>query len=156
MEIDSFSTKDFTLGYHGIDIFKNGILHKHIDFREIKFIEIKKGRSVKNWLVVTILGVAISILFLWLIINNTPKNVSASGIGRGILLIYISFYIMFFFGLILIIITNIKTVILRIILENKVKLNYPLNQLKKKNQLGSFINFLNSRIKLIISIPTVN
>lgn len=156
MEVDIFTTQDLSISYHGIDIIKNGLIHKHIDYREISFVEIKKGKIIKNWFVVTILGIAISLLFLWLIINNTPKNIPATGIGRGVLLIYISFYIFFFFGLTLIIISNIKSVVLRIILKNKVKLKYSLNQLKKKNQLSSLINFLKNRIKIINSIPTEN
>ncbi len=156
MQSDKFSTDYFFVSYHGIDIIKNGLTKKHIDFSEIKSIEVKKARSIKNWPIVSFLGTAISLFFLQLIIIKTPQfNLSEVAYVRSALLVYISLYILFLAGLFLIIISNVRTVVIKIIQNNKQTYLFPLTKLKKNQRLVPFINFLSSRVNTQISLPII-
>jgi hypothetical protein len=153
---DTFTTDYFSINPHGIDILRNGYKCKHLEYNEIKLIEIKKSRSIKKWYIASVLGIVISFFFLRLIIIKTPQfNLSEVVYVRSALLVYISLYILFFAGLFLIIISNIRTLVINIVLHNKQKYLYPLTTLKKNQQLIPFINFLSARVNTEVSLPKI-
>jgi hypothetical protein len=109
MDEDIFENNHFYLSYHGFDFKKNGIKKEHIDFSDIEFIEVKKGRSIKHWLFITFLGLIICGAFLHFIIQWTEQiNFSEITYQRGVILAYIGLYVLFFLGLSLIITALIK------------------------------------------------
>jgi len=69
---DTYTTDHFSINPRGIDIIRNGIKCNHIEYNEIKLIEIKKSRSIKRWYIASIIGIVISVFFLRLIIIKTP------------------------------------------------------------------------------------
>jgi len=153
MEIDNFTTDNFHLSYHGIDIIKNGTTHAHLDFSSIRHIELKKGRRLRYWLLSFILGIGIAIPFLWKIIQTTPQiKLSEIGFNRGILLVYFSFYAMFILGVAISITAITKNEVMKITLLNGDSKTLPLSQIIRKKQLSNLIDFLDERINLKLSL----
>jgi len=153
---DTFTTDYFSINPHGIDILRNGFKCNHLEYSEVRLIEIKKSRSIKRWYIASVLGIVISVFFLRLIIIKTPQfHLSEVSYVKSALMAYLSLYILFFAGLFLIIISNIKTSVINIILHNNQTYLYPLTTLKKNQQLIPLINFLSSRVVTKVSLPTI-
>jgi hypothetical protein len=60
-----FETSDFKIDEHGIDFKKNYQFSKHIDYREISLIKIKKGYNTKNWFTSFIIGLFVLIVSIY-------------------------------------------------------------------------------------------
>lgn len=149
MQKDVFSTDNFYLSYHGIDVLKKSRVIEHIDFRNIYFVEIKKGRWTKKWIISTVIGIIISILSLLFIVNNVPSlNLSNTRSQAPALTFYFSFIILFVLSLIMVIHLNTKSIIIKITLRNKKTFVFLLSQIIKENRLDLFINFLDERVEV--------
>lgn len=154
MQNDTFFTNHFRLNYHGFEIIKNGRKFKHIDFAELDSVEIKKGRNIKNWLAVFILGVLITIFSLRKIIKVTPLlKIIETGYPRATIGLYISLYILSFFGMAIACASIKKQIIIEVILRNKQVYIWPLSKILRNKKLDTLIDFLDQRTKLNVMLP---
>lgn len=150
---DEFKTNDFYISYHGVDLIKNGIKKEHFDFIDLHSIVVEKGRSVKYWPIAFLLGLFLTVVFLWKIIKVTPNlDISEIGYNRTIIGIYVSFYILLFLGLAIAYTAIKRTTIMKVILRNNKTYTWPLSKIIKDKQLNSLLHFLSSRTNLVSSL----
>lgn len=56
----SFSTAQFGLSDAGIHLLRNGYNFKTLTFEGVTAVEVKAGRDVKNWILVLVIGLALT------------------------------------------------------------------------------------------------
>ena len=147
-----FETSDFKINEHGIDLKKNYQIYKHIDFREIIQIEIKKGFLVKNWLFSLTIGtLMIIVTSIWCIesINSFDlENLQKSSV-RLYLVIHALPWILLF-GSIGLIIVTLKRNFKMVIYYNKTRSWNTLREIEKKGIINELIDFLEKRTKIVV------
>ena len=129
-------------------------LYKSVAFYDINRIELVKSHTIKRRKFSFILGLAITIFFSIQIVRMTPYiDLSATDV-RSQMMIYLSLYILSFFGIYLLYISSSKKPVIRIITLDNHEYLYPLPN--KRNQLSKIITCLeNYDVTLVNMLPTV-
>ena len=147
----SFENKYLKINVVGIFI---NPIYKKFSFFEINRIELVKGHVIKKWKLSFFLGLVISFFFIMLIVKWTLyiDPITTENIRR-IVTIYISLFMLLFFGLYLLFLSLSKKPIIKIFtLDNRMYL-YPLSN--NRNQLSHIVSFLKTcDVTLINKLPT--
>jgi len=138
---DIIKTEKFEIDKYGISIFNDGVNLRKIGNNEIYSIEFRKARTVKRRFLVTCIGIVISLFFLFLIIvNTTEERLSSIIYFQNTMLSYISLYVLFFLGVIIVIVANTKSLVMVIITKTQENISIPIQFMKKDSK--KLIQFL--------------
>ena len=136
---------------HGISLIKNYLVYKHIDFREVKKVVIKKGRLMNNWLISLIFSASMTFFALIWGIKSTSTfdihNIISPYIRSYLAINIVAPWTLFIGGLIWIYISFKNSPVIYI---NTFTDNYriSLKEFEKNNHLNDLIDFLSDRVEL--------
>ena len=147
-----FDNNDLTITTNGVFLKP---IYKNIAYYEMKRIELVKDHVIKGWRLSFFLGLGISFFFITLIVKwalyigpTTIENV------RRKVTIYISLFIMLFFGLYLLFLSLSKKPVIKIFTLDHHMYLYPLSN--NKNQLSNIVSLLETcNVPLINLLPPV-
>jgi len=121
------------LDKNGFNIFFNNKLI-NIGYVEIQKIELKREKNLKRSFFASIIGVLISVFSLYLIIINTSiEKFSNITFFQNTSLLYLSLYVFLFFGIAIIVTSNLKSTVMIIFTKKDEKLLININ--KQKNEI---------------------
>jgi hypothetical protein len=145
-----FKTPNIQIDNSGIDLIKNYLVFKHIDYGEIEYIKIKKGHIIKNWFLTLCIGIIIltvSIFWCMLLIKGLDLDADTRFNRSYLVAIFSSIFLMVI-G-ILIIIQSLKKCENLIITVKNSNYKIALDELEKDNKLNDMESYLKSRARLL-------
>jgi hypothetical protein len=134
----------------GIDLIKNYQVYRHLEYREINQIEMKRGHLIRNWWIPLTLGILtiIGALFLGILaIENIDLHNEGIRSFRSSLMLEISPWLLLIGGLILTYQAISKSEII-IISTNLKKYQVALKEFEKENRIQEVMEFLGERTKV--------
>ena len=143
-------SKKLEIDEHVVNIIHNGIKSEHIDYSQIYKAEIKREFYQRNWIIGLIIGLFIIIVsFIWLFntLSNFEYEAPPTRYLRAGWIYFISQFVVFIFGIGIVISSLKRCMILNIKLNEKVK-RIQLLDIEKENKLEELYTFLNKRIKM--------
>lgn len=147
---NSFENNFFKLNEEGFDFLRNKFVYKHLNFSEIDKIFIKKGHSIKHWIIALILGlvlIIVSIKFYFQFFSNVGEvdivhaNPPINHYGMASVLVAMSFVLLA--GIILLYQAFRKSLVIKIF-SKKEKIKIPLNDIKS-TELQALIQFMKAK-----------
>ncbi|RAU82297.1 hypothetical protein [Pontibacter arcticus] len=137
-----YETSEFRIDDTGIALLRSKFPYRRITYQEIGELQIQKGRVVNNHIAVLIMGITLIAAGLYISDIFNPIAVSETQLGYqgGKALGYFIFMILVFFcfGGILIY-KSLKIDFVLVIKTEVFKKSYPLTELRKRRELGSFL-----------------
>lgn len=143
-------SKKLEIDEHGVNIIHNRIKSEHIDYSQIEKAEIQREFYQRNWIIGLIIGIFIIIVsFIWLFntLSNFEYEAPPTRYLRVGWMYFISQFVVFIFGIGIVISSLKRCMILYIKLNGKVK-RIQLLDIEKENKLEELYTFLNERIKM--------
>lgn len=137
---------------HGIDLIKNYQVYRHIEYNEIKQIDIKRSHLINNWKTALIAGIAtISAgLFVGIWIIKSNFHTIDSRISRGQLMFEVSPWLLAIGGLFLIYQAFRKSEVM-IIYTSSNRNRIALKEFEDEKRINELIDFLSKRVRLNIN-----
>jgi hypothetical protein len=140
-----FQTSEFGVSDKGIHLLRSGFNYETIHWKEIDAAKIEKGRELRNWLLVFILGAALLALGLYLsyrtvdVLGTDPHPERLVKMLQFTLIPFIGAYFVY---------TSLRTgALLRISYQNK-RDTFLLKELAKQERLGEFKSLLNEKLSI--------
>ncbi len=140
-----FKTEQFGLTDKGIHFLRNGYNYQTIEYSQINYAEISKGKELNNWFIIFLIGVILIIPAIFITIPIVEAFQKGDMSGRQIRIVLL-FFIPVVGGYF--VYSSLQSgTILSIHYGPDKKSRYSLNQILKRNEMKDFKLFLADKLK---------
>lgn len=139
-----YQTREFGLSEEAVHLLRNSYNYKSYKYSDIANITIGKGKGIKNWMVVLVIGIALVLFAIWytlgifgIISNKEVRVIYIEEIIVPLFPFLVGFYCIY-------VSTKTETVVRLKMTDNKVD-SLPLKEIEKSGKLSDFQDFLENR-----------
>ena len=140
-----FKTEEFGLTDYGVHFLRKGYNYQTVDYSQINFAEIRKGKELKNWFIIFLIGALILVAGVFIaipIIEAFQRGDISTRQVRIVLLLFIPFVGGYF------VYSSLQTgTILNINYGADKKSRFSLNRFLKNNEMTDFKLLLADKLK---------
>jgi hypothetical protein len=149
MDKYKFSTPEFGISETGFHLLRSNFNYETIDFKNIDFISIKKGKLINNWVIIFLIGTGMIFFSLWYMYrlfiwweNPESRHIYIENILIPFLPIVMGGYCVY---------SALKTGLVVSIIYGSKQKTFPLTTIVRMGELEDFIQFLKNEKKKNVS-----